>query len=192
MRDSFLPGLFVRSVLAPVGALAVFATGASSAAAGSFHFESDAFADGTEIPAEHTCDGADRSPALKWDGAPGKTKAFAIVMEDPDAPGGTFVHWLAYNIPDAARALGASVPAEDDLGDGTRQGTNGFEKIGYSGPCPPRGERHTYVLRLYALSKPLDLEPGAKRDAVVEALEGKILAEAEWKGHYRRIAKEEE
>jgi hypothetical protein len=151
-----------------------------------FRFESEAFASGAEIPEEHTCDGADRSPPFRWSGAPEGTKAFAIILEDPDASGGKFIHWVVYNIPDAARALDSAVIAEDDLGDGTHQGVNDFGKIGYRGPCPPEGAKHDYVFRLYALSGPVEVEPGAKHAALVEGMKGKILAEAEWRGHYRR------
>jgi len=147
---------------------------------------SDAFHDGEPIPKDHTCDGADRSPPLQWEDAPEGTKAFAVVVDDPDAPVGTWTHWLIYNVPPAAKALGRGVPTKDTLGDGSRQGTNDFGKIGYGGPCPPRGSNHRYFFKVYALSAPLDLEPGAKRDAVLKALKEKTLAQGQLIGRYGR------
>ena len=152
----------------------------------SLRITSDAFEDGKPIPQEFTCDGADRSPPLHWDGAPEKSKALALVVDDPDAPSGNWNHWLIYNMPPATRALGAGVAATAALGDGSRQGTNDFGRIGYGGPCPPPGSKHRYVFKLYALSAPLELEPGAKRDAVMKAVKEKTLAEAQVVGRYGR------
>jgi len=152
----------------------------------SLQISSDAFADGKIIPKDHTCDGADRSPPLHWDGAPERAKAFALVVDDPDAPSGTFTHWLLYNVPAAAKALDVGVATTGTLGDGSRQGTNDFGRVGWSGPCPPPGSAHRYRFKLYALSAPLELEPGAKRDAVLKAIKEKKLAEAEVTGKYER------
>ena len=152
----------------------------------SLQISSDAFADGKIIPKDHTCDGADRSPPLHWDGAPERTKAFALVVDDPDAPSGVFTHWLLYNVPAAAKALDVGVATSGTLGDGSRQGTNDFGRVGWSGPCPPPGSAHRYRFKLYALSAPLELEPGAKRDAVLKAIKEKKLAEAEVTGKYER------
>ena len=152
----------------------------------SLQISSDAFADGKIIPKDHTCDGADRSPPLHWDGAPERTKAFALVVDDPDAPSGVFTHWLLYNVPAAAKALDVGVATTGTLGDGSRQGTNDFGRVGWSGPCPPPGSAHRYRFKLYALSAPLELEPGAKRDAVLKAIKEKKLAEAEVTGKYER------
>lgn len=157
-----------------------------SSAAGELVLRSESFAAGEAIPAEHTCDDADRSPALSWDGVPEGTKAFAIVMDDPDARSGTFTHWLVWNLPGAARALARGVVTQSDLGDGTKQGRNGFEKTGYGGPCPPEGETHTYRFRLFALGAPLELDAEPDREALVSAAEKKALAEAELTGTYAR------
>ena len=152
----------------------------------SLQISSDAFADGKMIPKDHTCDGADRSPPLHWDGAPERAKAFALVVDDPDAPSGVFTHWLLYNVPAAAKALDVGVATTGTLGDGSRQGTNDFGRVGWSGPCPPPGSAHRYTFKLYALSAPLELEPGAKRDAVLKAIKEKKLAEAQVTGKYER------
>ena len=161
---------------------------APAADAPSFALASDAFTDGKLIPAEFTCDGADRSPPLHWDGAPEATKAFALVVEDPDAPGDTFTHWILYNAPGATKAFDEGVATNSKLGDGSMQGTNDFGKIGYAGPCPPREASHRYVFQLYALSEPVDLQPGAKRDAVLAAIKSTTLAKAKLTGTYKRGA----
>jgi Raf kinase inhibitor-like YbhB/YbcL family protein len=169
-------------------ACATFLVGSvgSGGEGGALRVASDAFEDGKPIPKEFTCDGPDRSPPLHWDGVPERSKALALVVDDPDAPSGNWNHWLIYNMPPATRALGAGVPTNPALGDGSRQGTNDFGKIGYRGPCPPPGSKHRYVFKLYALSAPLELEPGAKRDAVLKAVKEKALAEAEVVGRYGR------
>jgi Raf kinase inhibitor-like YbhB/YbcL family protein len=181
MRE--LPFLLVSSIT--FGVL-VFQSSAAGGETMSLKLASDAFEEGMLIPKEHTCDGADRSPPLHWEGAPDDAKSFAIVVDDPDAPSGNWNHWLIYNIPPAAKALAEGVPIRGLLGDGTRQGTNDFGKTGYGGPCPPRGSNHRYYFKLYALSAPLELEPGAKRDAVLKALDGKTLGEARLMGKYGR------
>ena len=155
---------------------------------GKFTVASKDFADGAKIPVEHTCDGADRSPALSWSGAPEESKAFAIVMEDPDAKG--FTHWTAWNIPQGARALDRGVPVKADLGDGTIQGKNDFGRVGYAGPCPPKGPAHQYVIRVFALDGPVEIDDGAAPDDIIKAVKKKSLADAKLKGTYQR-AKEE-
>jgi Raf kinase inhibitor-like YbhB/YbcL family protein len=180
MRD--LPLLLLSSIC---GAL-LLQSSASGGEAMSFKVSSDAFEEGNLIPKNHTCDGADRSPPLHWEGAPEAARAFAIVVDDPDAPGGNWNHWLVYNIPSAAKALAADVPKTRSLGDGTRQGTNDFGTVGYRGPCPPSGTNHRYYFKVYALSAPLELEPGARREKVVNALKDKTLAKAQLMGRYQR------
>jgi Raf kinase inhibitor-like YbhB/YbcL family protein len=159
---------------------------AEPATSGELVLRSESFASGEAIPAEHTCDDADRSPALSWDGVPKGTRAFAIVMDDPDAPGGTFTHWLVWNLPGPTRGLARGVVTQADLGDCTKQGRNGFEKVGYGGPCPPKGETHTYRFRLFALEEPIQLDAEPDLDALVSAAEEKSLAEAELTGTYAR------
>jgi Raf kinase inhibitor-like YbhB/YbcL family protein len=174
---SIASGLFLLDIVAWAGS------------SSSLTITSDAFEDGKPIPREYTCDGADRSPPLHWRGVPEGVATLALVVDDPDAPSGNWNHWLIYNMPSGTLALGEAVPATRALGDGSRQGTNGFGKIGYGGPCPPRGSTHRYQFKLYALSKRIELEPGARRDAVLQAIrDGKIVAEAQLTGTYARPA----
>lgn len=122
-----------------------------------FELQSSALASGGEIPVQYTCDGADRSPPLRWSDPPAKTKSFALIVDDPDAPGGAWVHWLLYGIPAGLRELPEGIPARDTVpGIGT-QGLNDFRKVGYGGPCPPRGPAHRYFFKLYALDTELTL-----------------------------------
>jgi hypothetical protein len=154
--------------------------------AAAFDLRSDAFGSGGTIPVEHTCDGADRSPPLAWRDPPANTASFALVCEDPDAPAGTWVHWVAYELPATARALPAGVPPTPTISGGGRQGVNDFRRPGWGGPCPPRGPAHRYVFTLYALDTVLGLEPGATRAALGKAIAGHVLGKAELTGQYAR------
>jgi len=145
---------------------------------------SPAFAEGEMIPKKHTCDGSDLSPALAWDGTPPEAKSLALICDDPDAPGGTWVHWVLFNLPAAARELPEGVPTQRTLTSGGHQGTNDFQKIGYGGPCPPRGTTHRYFFKVYALGSVLKLEPAATKAQLVEAMKGRILAEGRLVGLY--------
>ena len=146
----------------------------------SLKIESRSFASESTIPKQHTCDGADLSPALTWAGAPAGTKSFALICDDPDAPVGTWVHWVVWNIPPAATAVPAgSVPK------GALQGTNDFGRRSYGGPCPPSGT-HRYFFKLYALDTTLSLGSGTTKKELERAMAGHILAHAELKGTYRR------
>jgi Raf kinase inhibitor-like YbhB/YbcL family protein len=147
---------------------------------------SPAFGPGEHIPRQHTCDGADRSPALTWTGAPGGVVGFALVCDDPDAPVGTWDHWLIWNIPGENAGLPEGVPTDDTLPDGACQGKNGWGTNGYRGPCPPRGRPHRYFFRLYALDAALNLAPGADKSRLLSAMGGHVLAEAELMGRYAR------
>ena len=147
---------------------------------------STAFDPGAEIPQKHTCAGADRSPALNWTGAPAATKSFVLIADDPDAPVGTWVHWVVYDLPASTSGLPEGVPATDSLSGGGRQGTNDFRKTGYGGPCPPPGKPHRYFFKLYALDAPTNLKPHATKAEVLRAIEGHILAQAELMGTYKR------
>lgn len=151
-----------------------------------FGLKSPQWSGGSEIPRQYTCDGADISPPLEWSTAPEGTKSFSLVTEDPDAPGGTFFHWVLYDLPAAARGLPENVSPQKDLPDGARQGRNSFGKIGYGGPCPPPGPAHRYFFRLYALDKKLDLPAGAGREELDRAMKGHVLAETELMGRYKR------
>jgi Raf kinase inhibitor-like YbhB/YbcL family protein len=138
-----------------------------------------------KIPSQYTCDGADSSPQLSWTAPPAGTKSFALIMTDPDAPVGTFVHWVLYDIPASTRELTAGIPKQDQLPDNSRQGSNDFDKNGYGGPCPPRGTHH-YVFSLYALDTTLALPPGATRSQVESGMKGHILAHGGLIATYKR------
>lgn len=143
-------------------------------------FEAEAF-----IPPEFTCDGADRSPALSWNGSPATTQSFALIVEDPDAPVGTFVHWVLYDLPSNLRALPSGIPTQPFLTEGGMQAKNDFGQYGYRGPCPPSGT-HRYLFRLYAVDKILDLPPGVTHTEVQAALKGHVLAGGQLMGRYSR------
>ena len=146
------------------------------------------FKDGAAIPAQFTCDGANESPPLTWADAPDNTGSYALIIEDPDAPGGTYIHWVLYDIPATTHALPQGLLKDPTLSipSGAKQGRTSFKTIGYGGPCPPKGPAHHYHLTLYALDKTLGLEPGATRDQVVEAMRGHELARGELVGTYSR------
>ncbi len=152
----------------------------------SFQVTSPAFAAGQAVPRQYTCDGADQSPALQWSEAPSGTVTFALVVDDPDAPVGDWVHWVAWNIPAASHGMAENFTRQEQLPDGTRQGQNDFQEVGYNGPCPPPGKAHRYFFRVYAVDRKLDLAPGATRAQLESALKGHILAEAELVGTFRR------
>ena len=147
---------------------------------------SSAFKSGAEIPRRHTCEGADLSPALAWDGAPAGTKGFALIADDPDAPVGTWVHWVVYDLSANTSKLPEGLPTTDSLSGGGRQGLNDFRKTGYGGPCPPPGKSHRYFFKLYALDAPTNLKPRATKADVLRASEGHVLAQAELMGTYER------
>lgn len=151
-----------------------------------FSLQSNAFKDGGDIPRQYTCEGADISPALVWTEPPAKTQTFALIADDPDAPAGTWVHWVAWNIPSAARQLPENVPKSANIPDGGSQGSNDFRKTGYGGPCPPPGKAHRYFFKLYALDAKFNLKPGAGKKEVEQAMKGHVLAEAQLMGKYQR------
>lgn len=144
------------------------------------------FASGAAIPRQFTGDGADVSPALSWSGIPAGTKAFALVMDDPDAPGGAWVHWLVYDMPATQTSLPGIVPTIAAVEGGARQGKNSGGKLGYCGPAPPPGPEHRYFFRLYGLSGPTNLKSGVTRETLMVAIKGKVLGEAVWVGRYGR------
>ncbi len=146
---------------------------------------STAFANGALIPADYTGQGADVSPDLSWDSVPDGTKSFALICEDPDAPIGTFVHWVAYNIPADRRALAGGVERKPET-DGFLQGVSDFRDTGYRGPMPPPGKAHRYFFRLYALDTVLAVKPGLSASALRTAFEGHVLGTAELIGTYSR------
>lgn len=144
------------------------------------------FAAGGTIPTQFTCDGADVSPALQWNAPPAAAQSLALIADDPDAPVGTWVHWVLYDLPPNLRSLAQSVPKKEQLADGSRQGRNDFGKIGYGGPCPPSGKPHRYFFKLYALDSKLNLPSGSSKKDVERAMQGHILAQGEYMGRYSR------
>ncbi len=146
---------------------------------------STAFEEGEMISSKHTCDEEDISPPLAWEPIPEGTKTLALICDDPDAPMGTWVHWVLFNLPPDINELSENIPPEKELESGAKQGTNDFGRIGYGGPCPPGGT-HRYYFKLYALDAMLDLEPGARKQQLLEAMEGHILAEGQLMGRYSR------
>ena len=147
---------------------------------------SSAFEAQHPIPRKYTCEGVDVSPSLEWTGTPDKTAAFALIVDDPDAPVGTWVHWVIYDLPADSGSLQEGVPKDEALENGAKQGVNDFRRIGYGGPCPPPGAPHRYFFKLYALDKKLGLGPRATKQQVLQAMQGHILAETELVGVYKR------
>lgn len=145
-----------------------------------------AFKEGETIPVKYTCDGENVSPALNWSGAPENTKSFALICDDPDAPMGTWVHWVVYNIPATMTSLPEAVPMKKTVLNNIIQGTTSFRKIGYGGPCPPRGPAHRYFFKIYALDTELNLKAGASENELLKAMEGHILAKGQLMGRYSR------
>ena len=143
-------------------------------------FQHDGF-----IAEKFTCDGADISPELTWTGPPTGTETLALIMDDPDAPRGTFVHCVLYDVPGGTRSLAQGLAKDRQLANGARQGRNEFGKIGYNGPCPPKGASHRYFFKLYALDANTNLEAGASKSELERAMKGHILAQAEISGRYR-------
>jgi hypothetical protein len=162
-----------------------FAAGVLGKPMATFQLKSRAFSNGGTIPQKFTCDGADISPALSWNDPPTGTKAFALVMDDPDAPAGTWVHWVLDDLPASMSELPESVPKEKDLKNGARQGSNDFRRIGYGGPCPPRGAVHRYSFRLYALDQLTALPAGAGKRDLERAMKGHSLAQSELIGRFQ-------
>jgi Raf kinase inhibitor-like YbhB/YbcL family protein len=151
-----------------------------------FTITSGAFTEGQSIPSKHTCDGDDISPELKWDNPPEGTRSFALICDDPDAPGMTWVHWVVWAIPATVTGLPEGIPSDPVLDDATKQGMTDFRRIGYDGPCPPGGKPHRYFFKLYALDNVTNLEPGASKKRLLEAMEGHILAQTQLMGTYSR------
>jgi len=182
-------------------ALAVHAA-EKEATVAQFTLSSPSFRNNQPIPAKHSCEGEDASPALKWEGAPSGTKSFALICDDPDAPGGSWVHWVAYGIAPSRTGFEENVAKVDHSPDeynievttrtaskleGVTQGVNSFGKVGYGGPCPPRGHGvHHYHFRLYALDAELNLAPRVTRKQLESAMKGHILAQTELIGTYQR------
>jgi Raf kinase inhibitor-like YbhB/YbcL family protein len=168
----------IRESLLSVLALALLATASSEGADSGFKITSTAFSEGKAVPKRFTCDGENVSPPLAWTGAPAGTKAYALILDDPDAPSGLFTHWIVFNLPASTHSLPeAAKPAG--------QGTNDFGKPGYGGPCPPKGT-HRYFFHLYALKDELSGLKGPNRQQIDAALKGHVIGEARLMGTYQR------
>ncbi len=174
-------GVFVMTASVPPEDMNAQSTSAQK----SFQLDSSGFKYGATIPRQFACDGEDVSPHLHWSDPPAGTVTYALVMDDPDAPSGTWVHWVIWNI-GGGHGVVENFPRTSELPEGARQGRNDFGKIGYNGPCPPPGKTHRYFFRVYAVDIKLDLPAGATRAKLDSALKGHILAEAEYMGTYRR------
>lgn len=148
--------------------------------------KSSAFAQGETIPKSHTGDGKNISPPLAWAEPPQGTKCWALICDDPDAPRGTWVHWVLFNLPGNTRELAEAVPMDKSLPNGAIQGKNDFGDIGYGGPAPPKGKPHRYFFKLYALDASLSLKPGATKAELLKAMDGHLLATGELMGKYQR------
>ena len=147
--------------------------------------ESGAFKHNQPIPSKYTCDGQDVSPPLEWKNVPEKTKSIVLVCDDPDAPAGTWVHWVCYDIPAEVTFLPEDVPKADTLPGGGKQGTTDFRSIGYGGPCPPSGT-HRYIIKVYALDRMLNLQAGKTKKEIEKAMKGHVLDKGELIGVYSR------
>jgi len=177
------------AVVALAAALLAFLAPSFSAAQESsekLELKTTAFQPGGGIPRAFTCDGVDASPALSWNDPPPRTQSFVLIMDDPDAPVGTFVHWVVYDLPASTRQLPERLAGNEEMQGGGRQGVNDFGRTGYGGPCPPPGKPHRYFSRLYALDCKLNLKPGVRRKDVDQALKGHVLAHGELMGLYGR------
>jgi Raf kinase inhibitor-like YbhB/YbcL family protein len=146
---------------------------------------SPAFEEGGMIPSKYTCDGEDISPPLQWEAVPDGTISIALISDDPDAPMGTWVHWVLYNLPADARQLEEDITSDEVLPNGAKQGTTDFGRIGYGGPCPPGGV-HRYFFKVYALDVEVKSAPGVTKEQLLKAMEGHILAQGQLMGKYQR------
>lgn len=151
----------------------------------SIQITSSAFTEGSPIPRKYTCEGEDESPPLAWSTAPAGAKSLALIADDPDAPMGTWVHWVIFNLPPTLTGLPEGI-AKNPSVEGGLQGNNDFRKTGYGGPCPPRGKPHRYFFKLYALDTMLPLQAGATKAEVEKAMRGHILAQGQLMGTYSR------
>lgn len=165
--------------------LSVFIIFTTGGVAMSMELKSSVFSNEGNIPSKYTCDGADVSPPLQWSGAPEGTKSFALISDDPDAPKGTWVHWVVWNIPAERTMFEENQPKTVTLADGTHQGITDFKRPGYGGPCPPSGV-HRYYFKLYALDAELKLPDDSNKAKLEAAMKGHVLAEARYMGTYSR------
>lgn len=161
-------------------------TGLCLSDAAALELTSSSFNDGDSIPVEHTCFGKNINPPLSWKDVPEGTKSFVVMVTDPDAPMGTWIHWVVYNIPGGSTGLKAGLPRDAELEDGIRQGMTSFRKPGYGGPCPPPGPAHRYRFFIYAIDTLLDFPAGAGRNDVLRQIQGHILDRDILTGRFKR------
>jgi hypothetical protein len=147
---------------------------------------STAFIEGAAIPAKYTCDAKNVSPPLKWSGVPAGTKSLVLIVDDPDAPSGTWVHWVLYDLAPTVSELPEDLAKSQFVAGGAKQGLNDFKHLGYGGPCPPRGKPHRYFFKLYALDAALELKPGLTKKDIASAMDKHILAQGQLMGTYQR------
>jgi Raf kinase inhibitor-like YbhB/YbcL family protein len=152
---------------------------------GKIDIQSPAFQEGGAIPNLYTCKGKNISPPLSWSGVPAGTASIALIVEDPDAPKGTYIHWVVFNLPPDSKGLPEAVPAGAKLSNGAMQGLTSGRKNGYLGPCPPSGT-HRYFFKIYALDKKLDLKSGVTKSELLKAMNGHVLAEGQWMGVFSK------
>ena len=178
--------IFSTVMLALAAGLCAAVGRAAKDSVGKVELKSPAFAPGGTIPVQFTCSGADISPPLAWSPPPQGTRTFALIMDDPDAPGGTWSHWVVYNLLPSTRQLPQAAPQGDTIAGGGEQGLNDFHKIGYGGPCPPPGKPHRYFFRIYALDTMLDLLAPAQRKDILASMKDHLLAQGELMGTFGR------
>ena len=174
------------AVLIPLMAVTLSYQAAETANRSGIAISSSAFADSASIPEQYTCKGKNISPPLNWSGVPFEAKSVALIMDDPDAPVGTWVHWVLYDLSPSTNSLPEDVPTSQSIPGGAKQGVNDFKHLGYGGPCPPAGKPHRYFIKLYALDKMLDLKPGATKKDVERAMEKHIISQGQLIGIYKR------
>lgn len=185
---AFTTGVFLLAACAaPATTQPTDAPAAALTPTPSFELISTAFGQGEPIPAKYSCDGEDVSPPLAWGEPPAGTQSLALIMDDPDAPGGTWDHWILFNIPPELRALQEDLPitGKNQDPEAIFVGNNSWGRAGYGGPCPPSGT-HRYFFKMYALDTTINLLPGATKQELLNAMEGRILAESELMGMFSR------
>lgn len=186
MRDRALACLVVPALLVGAGVSGCRKGQTLDHVQMTLRVESPDIREGGTIPRQFTCDGAGVSPAVSWQQAPEKTRSLALVVRDPDAPVGTFIHWVIYNLPPGTRGLPEGVAKEEQLPDGSRQGMNSNDEIGYYPPCPPGGAPHRYIFTVYALDQMLALPSRTDESRLTGAMKGHVLAAGQLMGRYGR------
>jgi Raf kinase inhibitor-like YbhB/YbcL family protein len=181
------PSRFGAAAFCLVASLAVVSLlAAEKARKDQMQLTSTAFGEGGAIPAKHTCDAKNVSPPLKWSNVPAGAKSLVLIVDDPDAPSGTWVHWVLYDLPATTSELAEDMPKSQFVAGGAKQGLNDFRHLGYGGPCPPPGKAHRYFFKLYALDTLLELKPGLTKKEIESATDKHILARGQLMGTYQR------